>query len=87
MAEWMEDDLVKDIAKEKLNMLSEMMTLSRGKNQQQLLASLVPFIKKAKQDGMTFTSEEIKACVAAIQKHSSPEENAKIDEMLKKASL
>lgn len=84
MEPWMEDELVKDIPKEKLEFLARIMTGSKGKNQKQLMGALIPLMKEAQSKGLQFTTAETTAAIAAIRKYSSQEENAKIDEILQK---
>lgn len=84
MEDWMNDDLVKDIPKEKLEFLGKMMTDSQGKTQKQMMSKMLPLLKEAQAKGLQFTASETTAAIAAIRKHSSQEENAKIDEILHK---
>ena len=41
-------------------------------------------LKRAKQENLTFTPQEMNAAIAAIRKHSSAEELSKIDKILEK---
>ena len=43
-------------------------------------------MKEARANNITFAPEEIQVMIQAIKKHASEEENAKIDNILKKAS-
>jgi hypothetical protein len=82
--EWMDDELVKDIPKEKLIFLSKMFAGSQGKSQKELMLSLVPMMKQAKKDNLTLTSAEMTAAIAAIKKHSTAQELDKINKILNK---
>ncbi|MBE5883145.1 MAG: hypothetical protein E7291_01795 [Lachnospiraceae bacterium] len=82
---WMDDELVKDIAPEKLDFLGKMFSEGHGKNQKEMMAFLMPMMKKAKQEKLTFTPQEMNAAIAAIKKHSSEDELQKIDQILNKA--
>lgn len=82
---WMDDKLVKDIAPEKLDFLGKMFSEGHGKNQKEMMAFLMPMMKKAKQEKLTFTPQEMNAAIAAIKKHSSEDELQKIDQILNKA--
>ncbi len=84
MEPWMTDDLVKDIPKEKLQILSELMKKRRGNDPKEMMRQLLPLIKECKQKGIQFTSSEVTSAIAAIRKHSSSEENAQIDEILRR---
>lgn len=83
--EWMNDPSVKNISPEKLAFLEKMFEQSRGKSQKELMSLLMPMMKKAKQEHLTFTPAEMNAAITAIKKHSSPEEVAKMDDLLAKA--
>ena len=82
---WMEDSLVQCIPKEKLRFLEQMFLEGQGKSQKELMSFLLPMMKKAKQENLTFTPQEIQAAISAIRKYSTIEENRKIDKILKKA--
>lgn len=85
MPAWMSDPLVKDIPQKKLAFLGEMFAKGQGKNQKEMMAFLMPMMKKAKQENLTFTPQEMNAAIAAIKKHSSEEELKEIDKILAKS--
>lgn len=85
MPEWMSDPLVSEIPEKKLRFLGEMFTQGQGKNQKEMMAFLMPMMKKAKKENLTFTPQEMSAAIAAIKKHSSEKELEQIDKILKKA--
>ena len=82
---WMEDPLVKDIPEKKMRFLEELFTSGHGKSQKEMMAFLMPMMKKAKQEGLNFTPQEMNAAIAAIRKHSSREELQQIDKILEKS--
>ncbi len=82
---WMSDSLVKDIPRKKLEFLSRMFTEGHGKSQKEMMAFMMPLMKKAKQENLTFTPQEMSAAIAAIKKYSSPDELKQIDKILAKA--
>ncbi len=81
---WMEDELVKGIPQKKLDFLGSMFAEGHGKNQKEMMIFLMPMMKKAKAENLTFTPQEMNAAIAAIKKHSTPEEIKQIDNILKK---
>ncbi len=83
--EWMEDELVKDIPPAKLEFLGKLFSEGKGKNQKQMMSFVLPMMKKAKAEHLTFTQEEVAACIQAIKKHSTEEELSQIDALLKKS--
>ncbi len=82
---WMEDDLVKDIPQEKLAFLGEMFVGGHGKSQKEMMAFLMPMMKKAKKENLTFTPQEMNAAISAIRRHSTAEELSRIDNILQKS--
>lgn len=82
--DWMSDPLVEHIPKKKLEFLGEVFRQGQGKNQKQLSAYLIPLLKKAREEHLTFTPDEMQAAFAAIKKHSTIEECEKIDQLLQK---
>ena len=71
---WMSDPLVKDIPEKKLKFVEDLFAKGRGKSQKEMMAFALPMMKKAKQENLTFTPQEMNAAIAAIRKHSSQEE-------------
>lgn len=81
---WMSDELVKDISPKKLEFLAQMFTQGQGKSQKEMMFFLMPMMKKAKQEKLTFTPQEMQAAIAAVKKYSTEEELKKINEILEK---
>lgn len=84
-APWMDDPSVSHIPKEKLEFLGELATGGQGKSQKEMMSYIMTVMKKAKEKGLSFSPMEIQTIISAIKKHSSPEELAKMDEIMKKA--
>ena len=83
--DWMQDEVVKDIPPGKLDFLGRMFAEGHGKSQKEMMAMLLPMMIKAKQEKLTFTQQEMTAAIAAIKKHSSPEELKQINKILEKS--
>lgn len=82
---WMDDELVKNISPQKLDFLSQLFTEGQGKStQKEMMGFLLPLMKKAKAENLTFSQEEISACIQAIKKYSTEEELSQIDKILQK---
>lgn len=81
---WMSDPLVKDIPEKKLEFLREMFEKGQGRSQKEMMAFMMPMMKKAKQDNLVFTPQEMTAAIAAVKKHSSADELKQIDRILEK---
>lgn len=82
---WMADPLVKDIPERKLQFLEQLFDKGHGKSQKEMMAYLMPMMKKAKEENLTFTPQEMNAAIAAIRKYSSKEELTQIDKILEKS--
>ena len=90
---WMTDPLVKDIPEKKLKFLEELFaqgnalknSSGNGKSQKELMAYLMPMMKKARAENLTFTPQEMNAAIAAIRKYSTREELTQIDKILEKS--
>lgn len=80
---WMDDPSVKNISADKLDFLSRLFREGKGKSQKEMMAFFLPMMKKAKAENLNFTPVEISACIQAIKKHSTREELAQIDKLLK----
>ena len=78
---WMTDPLVKDIPEKKLKFVEQLFAKGRGKSQKEMM----PMMKKAKAENLTFTPQEMNAAIAAIRKHSTQEELSQIDKILEKS--
>lgn len=83
---WMKDDLVKDIPGEKLEFLSTLFSQGHGKTQKEMMALLMPAMRKAKREHLTFTPQEMQSAIAAIKKYSTENELQQIEAILKKSN-
>ena len=76
---WMEDESVKNIDQIKLQFIQELYNETKGKSQKELMAYIMPMMKKAKKENLTFTPEEMQLAINAIKKYSSREELEQIN--------
>lgn len=83
--EWMNDSLVKGIEEKKLEFLNDLVLGGRGKSQKEAMPYMMMKMKQAKADNISFSSVEVAAVVAAIKNHSTPEELAQIDKIMRQA--
>lgn len=81
---WMQEESVQKIPRQKLLFLEELYQSSRGRSQRELIAMMVPMMKRAKEENLSFTPEEMNIAVAAIRKYSSKQELEQIDSLLKR---
>lgn len=82
--QWMSDESVKSIDKRKLDFLSKIFAQGQGKSQKEMMALLIPSMKKAKQENLTFTPQEMSLAINAIKKYSNKEEIEQINKILAK---
>lgn len=82
---WMNDASVADIPAAKLEFLEKMFQETQGKSQKELMSLLMPMMKKARQEHLTFTPAEMNAAISAIKKYSTPDEAASMNQILEKA--
>lgn len=82
---WMEDELVKNIDPKKLDFLGKLFHEGKGKSQKEMMAFMMPMMRRAQQEHLTFTPQEMQAAINAIKKHSTEEELKQIDKILTKA--
>lgn len=80
--DWMQDESVQKIDREKLEFLNDCFAAVQGKDKKQLMAVLGGRIRDAKKKGLQFTPEEMNIAVTAIKKNSTPESNQQIDDIL-----
>lgn len=81
---WMDDELVQGIPQKKLDFAAELFANGHGKSQKDMMRIVLPMMKRAKAENLTFSQAELNACIQAIKKHSTPEELEKIEEILNK---
>lgn len=82
---WMADPLVSEIPEKKLQFVEELFAKGQGKSQKEMMAFAIPMMKKAKQENLAFTPQEMNAAIAAIRRHSTREELDRIDKILEKS--
>lgn len=82
--DWMYDELVQKIPPEKLDFLGTLFQEGHGKTQKEMMSFILPMMRKAKQENLTFSMDEMNAAISAIKKHSNEEELQQIDNLLKK---
>lgn len=83
---WMNDPTVQQIPKEKLDFMKELFSGGKGKSQKEMMAYMIPMMKRAKQENLTLSKEELSLAIAAIKRHSTMEELEKINHILSKAN-
>lgn len=83
---WMDDELVRGIPQKKLDFAAELFANGHGKSQKDMMRIVLPMMKRAKEQNLTFSQTELNSCIQAIKKHSTKEELEKIEEIMRKKS-
>lgn len=86
---WMNDELVKDIPREKLDFVNKLFAEANARrqaagsmrSQKEMLMLMMPLLQQAKASNLSFTPQELQAAVAAIRKYSTAEELQQIDKI------
>lgn len=81
---WMDDELVRNIPQKKLDFAAQLFAKGHGKSQKEMMSVVLPMMKRAKAENLTFTQAELNACIQAIKKYSTEEELKKIDQLMSK---
>ena len=80
--EWMNDPLVADIDKAKLQFLQMLVFESKNLTKEQMLPFLMSVAQKSRANNISFDEKEIEDIVAALRKYASPEEVEKINKLM-----
>ena len=82
-ANWMDDERIVSIPKEKLSFLQKMFFESKNLSQNELMPFLMALAGRAKKEKISFEQSEVDLILSVIREHASPEECKKIDKTLK----
>lgn len=80
---WMNDPILKNISKEKMDVLNNILSTSKNLEPKQMLAHFIQESNNASKNGVNFTDEETEAIMKVLKPNMTPEELKKID-MIKK---
>lgn len=80
--EWMNDPMVADIDKAKLQFLQMLVFESQNLSKEQMLPFLMSIAQKGKAQNISFDDSEIDTIVTVLKKYSSPEDLAKINKIM-----
>lgn len=80
--EWMNDPLVADIDRNKLQFLQTLVFESQNLSREQMIPFLMSVAQKGKSNNISFDNNEIEAIASALRKYSSPEDVEKINKLM-----
>ena len=82
--DWMNDPVLAGIDRAKLDFLGKLLVESASidkSNKKELMAFLMSLSKLTKENNISFTKEEFNLIYSVIQKHATPEELAKMQQL------
>lgn len=82
-ANWMQDDELSNISKDKLMLINSFLTDTSRMSQKEMMMFIMNVMKKCKEQHITFSKEEMEQIMAVVKKHATPDEIAKIDKVMK----
>lgn len=80
--DWKNDPKLKDIDKNKLDMLQSLAEKGNGKNASDMLPFLMSAAASGKKNGLNFSQNEISAVLEVMKMGKTPQEAAKIDKIV-----
>lgn len=81
--EWMNDPLVANIDKSKLQFLQMLVFESQNLSREQMIPFLMSVAQKGKAQNVSFEEQEIETIITVLRKYASPEEVEKINKLMK----
>lgn len=86
-ANWMQDEELSNISKDKLMLINSFLTDTSRMSQKEMMMFIMNVIKKCKEQNIQFSKEEMEQIMAVVKKHATPEEIAKIDKVMKMQNM
>ena len=80
---WMKEDCVQSIPKEKLHFLQKLVFESSSLSQKELLPFLMALAQKSREASISFSDTEISSILTAIRKYATPEEQLKMNQIVR----
>ncbi len=86
-ANWMQDNELSNISKEKLMLINSFLTDTSRMSQKEMMMFIMNIMKKCKEQHITFSKEEMEQIMAVVRKHATPDELTKIDKVMKMQNM
>ena len=86
-ANWMQDNELSNISKEKLLLINSFLTDTSKMNQKEMMMFIMNIIKKCKDQNISFSKDEMTQIMAVVRKHATPDEITKIDKVIKMQNM
>jgi hypothetical protein len=84
---WINHPNLKNINKDKLKMILDLTEQTNGKSQNELVPFFLALANKSKQEGTSFSKDELNLILPVLQRGKSKEELSQMDKMIKIMSL
>ncbi len=81
-SEWMNDPMVSDIDRDKLQFLQKLVFESQNLSREQLIPFLMSVAQKGRSSNISFDDKEIDVIATTLRKYSSPEDVEKINKLM-----
>ncbi len=82
-ANWMQDDELSNISKDKLMLINSFLTDTSRMSQKEMMMFIMNVVKKCKEQNIQFSKEEMEQIMTVVKKHATPDEITKIDKVMK----
>ena len=86
-ANWMQDDELSNISKEKLLLINSFLTDTSKMSQKEMMMFIMNIIKKCKEQNISFSKDEMTQIMTVVRKHATADEIAKIDKVMKMQNM
>ncbi len=86
-ANWMQDEQLSNIAKDKLVLINSFLTDTSKMSQKEMMMFVMNVLKKCKEQNIQFSKEEMEQILSVVKKHATKEELQKIDKVMKMQNM
>lgn len=86
-ADWMQDNELSNISKDKLSLIHSFLTDTGRMNQKEMMMFIMNVIKKCKEQNITFSKDEMNQILSVVKKHATLEELNKIEKIMKMQNM
>lgn len=82
-ANWMQDNDLSNISKDKLLLIHSFLTDTSKMSQKEMLNFVMGVLKKCKEQNIHFSQEEMEQILTVVKKHATKDEIVKIEKVMK----
>ncbi len=85
--QWINDPSLKGISRDRLDFLQKLVVDSGKISEKEKMPFLLALASKAKKNSIVFTSDETNRIISVLKKYSSPDEHARMDQLMQMYSM